>query len=108
MNINLSYKGLDPLEAVEKEVGRHSGKLGKLLKSYQGDLVQLHGAFEKHPRRIEYAFSLNLALGVAGEVRGSVKKAFADLERQIKKHQEKLRHDYEWKRKRPRAFATAL
>jgi len=33
-------------------------------------------------------------------VRTSCKKAFSDLEAQVKKHQEKLRKDYEWKRKR--------
>jgi ribosomal subunit interface protein len=115
MKINLSYKEPHSHEAVEKQVTRSSGKLEKLLKSYQGDLVQLHGAFEKHPRRIEYSFSLSItlptgtlhALGKAADVRGSVRQAFADIERQVKKHKEKLRHDYEWKRKRARSFATA-
>ena len=115
MKINLSYKDVHSHEAVEKEVTRWTGKLGKLLKSYEGDLVQLHGAFEKHPRRIEYSFSLSIglptgtlhALGKAANVRASVRQAFADIERQVKKHKEKLRHDYEWKRKRPRSFAPA-
>jgi ribosome-associated translation inhibitor RaiA len=114
MKINLSYKEPHSHEAVEKQVARSSGKLGKLLKSYEGDLVQLHGAFEKHPRRVEYSFSLSItlptgtlhALGKAADVRGSVRRAFADIVRQVKKHQEKLRHDYEWKRKRPRSFAS--
>ncbi len=115
MKINLSYKEVHSHQAVEKEVNRSIAKLEKLLKSYQGDLVQLHGAFEKHPRRVEYSFSLSIAmptgsfhaLGKAADVRACVRQAFADLKRQVKKHQEKLRHDYEWKRKRPRHFATA-
>ena len=115
MKINLSYKEAHSHEAVEKQVTRSSVKLEKLLKSYEGDLVQLHGAFAKHPRRVEYSFSLSIALptgsfhslGKAPDVRASVRRAFADLHRQVKKHQEKLRHDYEWKRKRPRSFAPA-
>jgi ribosome-associated translation inhibitor RaiA len=43
------------------------------------------------------------ATGVGDDVRASAKNAFAEIERQVKKHQEKLRKDYMWKRKRPRA-----
>jgi len=115
MNINLSYKNVDVREPIENEVARHLEKMGRLLKSYEPDLVQLHGSFEKHPRKVEYAFSLNLSLptgslyatGEGPELRLSVKQAFAELERQVKKHQSKLRKDYEWKRKRPRATALA-
>ena len=113
MNISLNYKHVDLREPVELEVSRHVGKLGKLLRSYSPELVQLHGAFEKHPRKVEYAFSLNLSLptgtlhatGCGPDLRLSVKQAFAELERQIKKHQAKLRKDYQWKRKRSRAAA---
>jgi hypothetical protein len=31
-----------------------------------------------------------------------------ELQEQVKKHQSRLRKDYEWKRKRPRAAAEAL
>lgn len=88
---------------------RHIAKLEQLLKRYSPDLVQLHGSFEKHPRKIEYSFHLNLTLptgslhstGQGPDVRTSAKRAFAELELQVKKHQSKLRKDYEWKRKRP-------
>jgi len=40
-------------------------------------------------------------------VRASCKKAFSELEVQVKKHQERLRKDYEWKRKRPHARPVA-
>jgi ribosome-associated translation inhibitor RaiA len=33
---------------------------------------------------------------------GAAKGAFAELESQVKKHQQKLRKDYVWKRKRAR------
>ena len=40
---------------------------------------------------------------------GAAKGAFAELEKQVKKHQQKLRKDYVWKRKRalPRCWNRA-
>lgn len=110
MKISISYKHVDLRDPVEAEVDHYLGKLGRLLKSYSPDLVQLHGAFEKHPRKEEYSFSLNLSMptgtlhatGNTPDVRGSVKQAFSELEGQVKKHQSRLRHDYQWKRKRRR------
>jgi ribosome-associated translation inhibitor RaiA len=102
-------------EPVETETQRHVVKLEKLLKRYVPDLVQLHGDIEKHPRKENYVFSVNLSLptgtlhatGEGAEVRSSVKAAFAELEAQIKKHMALLRKDYEWRRKRPQAKAPA-
>ena len=115
MKISISHKHVELCEPVEKEVGHYLTKLGRLLKRYSPDLVQLHGSFEKHSRKTEYTFSLNLSLptgalhatGVGPDVRASVKKAFAELETQVKKHQSRLRKDYEWKRKRGRAEVVA-
>ncbi len=114
MNISLSYKHLSVREPVAEEVARYMSKIGKLLQSYQPDMIQLHGAFAKHPRKEEYAFSLNLSLptgtlhatGEGTLMRLSVKHAFAELTSQVKKHQAKLRRDYQWK-KRKRLPATA-
>src|SRR5260370_19003647 len=86
-------------QSVETEVERHVGKLKKLLQSYSEDLVQLHGAFSKTPRTDQTCFTLNLSLptgmlhatGTGSTVRTSCKKAFSDLEAQVKKHQAKLR-----------------
>ena len=115
MKIALSYKHIELREPVETEAARYLVKLGRLLKSYSPDLVQLHGSLEKHSRKNEYIFSLNLSLptgslhanGTAADLRKSVKTAFSELEEQIKKHQSRLRRDYQWKRKRPRAEAIA-
>lgn len=115
MKLSLRYSNEEWRESVEKETQRHVAKLDRLLKRYAPDLVQLHGAIEKRPRKENYIFSLNLSLptgtlhatGEGGEVRGSVKSAFAEIETQIKKHMALLRKDYEWKRKRPRAKASA-
>ena len=115
MKLLISHKFEEWREPVEEETGRHAVKLGKLLKRYAPDLVQLHGNIEKRPRKPEYLFSLNLSLptgtlhatGEAADVRACVKAAFAEIEAQIKKHMALLRKDYEWKRKRPRARALA-
>ncbi len=113
MKLSINYKHVESHKPVESEIERHVGKLGKLLQSYSPDLVQLHGAFSKTPRTDEDSCSLNLSLptgtlhatGTGTTVRTSCKKAFSELEAQVKKHQAKLRKDYEWRRKRrlPRA-----
>jgi len=115
MKLLISHKLEEWREPVEEETRRHAVKMGKLLKRYAPDLVQLHGCIEKRPRKQEYLFSLNLSLptgtlhatGQAADVRACVKAAFAEIEAQIKKHMALLRKDYEWKRKRPRARALA-
>ena len=116
MKLSISYKHVESHKPVEIEVERHVSKLGKLLRTYSPDLVQLHGAFSKTPRTDENSCSLNLSLptgtlhatGTGATVRASCKKAFSELEAQVKKHQAKLRKDYEWRRKRPLPSAEAL
>ena len=111
MKLSISYKHVDAHEAVEKQNKPHIEKLARLLKCYEPDLVQLHGVFSKNPHKQEHSFSLNLSLptgtlhatGVGDNVRASCKKAFSELQVQVKKHQSRLRKDYEWKRKRPQA-----
>jgi ribosome-associated translation inhibitor RaiA len=102
-------------EPVEKETQKQAAKLEKLLKRYAPDLVQLHAGIEKQPRKEHYTFSINLSLptgtlhatGEGFDVLASVKTAFAEVCAQCKKHQARLRKDYEWKRKRPRARIPA-
>lgn len=115
MKLSISYKHVESQESVEKDVERHLGKLNRLLKTYAPDLVQLHGVFGANSHRGEQTCTLNLSLptgslhatGTGKNVRACCKKAFSELEAQVKKHQSLLRKDYEWKRKRPRG-ADAL
>jgi len=110
MIVNISYKNVETHAAVEKESAVHIRKLEKLLKTYQPDLVRLHCGIEQQARRIEFDVSLNLGLpngtlhstGTGADIRSCLKVGFAELQSQIKKHQARLRHDHEWKRKRPR------
>ena len=116
MRLSVSYKNVEPHKPAENEIEKYANKLNRLLKSYDPDLVQLHGVFSKNPHREELSFSLNLSLptgtlhatGTGENVRASCKQAFAELQAQVKKHQSRLRKDYEWKRKRPRSTAEAL
>jgi ribosomal subunit interface protein len=110
MKITYSQIEVEVRESIDKECAHHIEKLNRLLKRYDPDLVQLHCTVEKTPHRIEFAFSLNLTLptgslqatGYGSDARAGAKVAFAEIEGQVKKHQEKLRKDYIWKRKRPR------
>jgi ribosomal subunit interface protein len=115
--MKITYSHIEPelREAIEHETAHRAEKLGRLLKRYRADSVLLHGSLEENPRRHEFSFSLNLTLptgtmhatGVGADVLASAKAAFAEIERQVKKHQEKLRKDYLWKRKRPRSGIPA-
>ena len=115
MKITYSHMEAGFRELIEKECAHNVEKLKRLLKRYDPDLVQLHSSLEKTPRRVEWNFSLNLALptgtlhatGSGADVLASARAAFAEIEGQVKKHQEKLRKDHEWKRKRPRGTLKA-
>ncbi len=108
MKISYSNIHSDLRKRIEQISEHHLAKLNRLLKSYSPDLVHLHGNFDKAPRAAGYEFSLNLVLptgtlhatGNGADVRPAVKMAFAEIEVQVKKHQQKLRKDFLWKRKR--------
>ncbi|MGA8365737.1 MAG: HPF/RaiA family ribosome-associated protein [Candidatus Acidiferrales bacterium] len=110
MKITYSNIQAGDRKLVEDDFVRHVQKLNRLLGKYAPDLVLLHSSLEKTPRKSEFAFSLHLTLptgtlyatGLGSDVRSSAKAAFVELERQVKKHQQKLRKDYVWKRKRAR------
>jgi ribosome-associated translation inhibitor RaiA len=113
--MKITYSHIEPelRETIEHETEHYVAKLNRLLKHYPADSVLLHESLEKSPHQHEFSFSLNLTfpagtlhatgVGADKDVRASAKAAFAEIERQVKKHQEKLRKDYLWKRKRPRA-----
>lgn len=109
MKTSVSYKHIDAQKQVEQEVERHVQKLSKLLDRYEPDLLQLHAAFSRNGRVDQFACALTLSLptgtlhatAASAQARASCKQAFSELEAQVKKHQARLRKDYEWKRKRP-------
>ena len=109
MNVSISYKHVDAQQAVALEVMRRLNKLGRLLKSYEPDLIQIKGVFSRNQRTDENSLALTIslptgtlhAIGNGKNVLAGCKRAFSDIETQVKKHQSLLRRDYEWKRKRP-------
>jgi len=108
MKIDYSNVHGEVRKELEHESQHHIEKLGRLLKKYPADSVQLHGRLERTPRKSEFELSLNLVLptgtlhatGTGSDTRASAKMAFTEIEAQVKKHQGKLRKDYLWKRKR--------
>jgi ribosomal subunit interface protein len=108
MNVSFSYRHVDSQQAVAIEVTRRLDKLSRLLKSYQPDLVQLKGVFSRNHRTDEQSLALTLslptgtlhAMGNGRNILAGCKKAFSDIESQVKKHQSLLRREHEWKRKR--------
>ena len=110
MKIVYTHISSESRQAVEIEFGCHQEKLEKILKHYDPDLVELQATLDKIERKGEYDLSLNLKLptgtlhctGVGSDIPSSTKAAFAEIEAQVKKHQQKLRKDYIWKRKRGR------
>lgn len=112
MKISINYKDVEKHGPMEKEFAHFEAKLSRLLKTHDPDAVQLRGVFSQNPRTAEYTFSATLALpletlhatGASPHIRACCKQALGELEAQLKKHKRRLRKDYEWKRKRPRAF----
>ena len=116
MKVIVSCKDSENHKSAEKEMQTSIKKLETLLKTYSPDLVQLHAVFSKAPRTEEHEVSLNLTLPTgtlhatasSKHFRAGFKKAFREIESQVKKHQSKLRKDYEWKRKRARDRVEAV
>ena len=115
MKLSVSFKDLENHKSVEKEMEQAVKKLNRLLRPYEPDLVQLHAVFSKVPRKDEHMLALNLTLPT-GTLHASAssqhllaccKRAFSEIQSQVKKHKSLLRKDYEWKRKRPRPRLSA-
>lgn len=101
MNFHFSYKHTVKDAQIERLLGRRTEKLRKLLKTFSPDLVHLHGTLEMQKPREGFVSSLNLRLPV-GQVHAlqagrsaidSLRGAFNELERQLKKEKELLRGD---------------
>lgn len=115
MNVTVQYKCDDFRAQIEKDIARYSAKLERWLSRYDSDGLDLHASFDKHARKRVYLVNLNLNFPHAtlhasagnAEARFAVRRAFDELETQVKKQQSLLRHDYEWKRKRLRNPVSA-
>ena len=115
MKLSIVFKEVEKHAPAEAEVQRYTGKLARLLKTHDPDLVQLHCVFSVMPRTEEFGLALNLSLPSGTlhataknkHLRATCKSAFAELETQMKKHLARLRKEHEWKRKRPREEALA-
>jgi ribosome-associated translation inhibitor RaiA len=110
MKITYSRIEAEHRESIEKDFAHYIAKLNRLLQQYAPDQIDLHASLERSPRKSGFELKLSLSLptgtlhatGVGSDVRASAKAAFAEIEAQVKKHRQKLRKDYVWKRKRAR------
>ena len=108
MKIAYSHVDAELREEIDRESRHHIEKLNRLLENYHPDRVEPSRTARKDVATSEYELSLNLVLltgtlhatGTGADPRASAKMAFAEIETQVKKHQQKLRKDYIWKRKR--------
>ena len=110
MKLAFSQVSSEFRDAVAIYTDTHLRKFDRLLKHYLSESCQWHASLEVLPRTSEFSFSLDLkipsgvfhATGVGADIRASVNAAFKEIESQYKKHQQKVRKDYIWKRKRVR------
>src|SRR5260370_41539752 len=90
MHVSISYKHVEAQQAVAAEVMRRLDKLGKLLKSYEPDLVQIKGGFSKNNRTEEQSLAVTLsppagtprATGNGKNMLAGCKKGFRDYVRE--------------------------
>jgi RNA polymerase sigma factor (sigma-70 family) len=104
MNLHFSYKAAKSAD-VEHEIQQHVQKLERRLKVFSPDLVHLHGTVDCGAGpKVGCTVSLNLRLP-SGQLsaqdsgtnaQAAVKKAFAELIRQLNKHKGLLRSEHKW------------
>src|SRR5512140_2344675 len=102
MNVHFSFKhNVEKTKDLDTLINRRVDKFGKLLGTFNPDMVHFHGALEFKTPREGYVTSLNLRLPV-GQMHSthaartpaeSLRAAFDDLERQINKEKGLLRGD---------------
>jgi RNA polymerase sigma factor (sigma-70 family) len=106
MKHQITLKNLDHTPQMDKLLNRLLVKLDKQLVRFGDDVVYLHGTLEKHPTRARYRISLVLHLPgrtlatqeEQPDPESTLREAFLELERQLKKHKAFLRNDHLWKR----------
>lgn len=105
MKLQMTYKNLER-ELLDPLLRQLAARLEQQVADFPQDAVLLHGTLEKHPSRSLYRAALVLNLPrrtlTAQEEHTSaqrtVEKAFAEIERQLKKYKSLLRREHLWKR----------
>lgn len=102
MKIHLRNRGAGEKEAIDKEVARQAAKLGRQLRKFNPDLVDVHINIAKRKQGIRpFTASVTLSLP-AGRMHAksqaarpvtALKESFAELIRELKKYKAKLRGD---------------
>ena len=107
MNVHFSYK-ISKTSDLEKLINQQVEKLGRYLRVFRPDLVQLKGAIEENSARQGVVVSLNLRLpsgqmaaqGGSPTATAAIKAAFDSIAEQVKKHKDLLRSHHTGARRR--------
>jgi ribosomal subunit interface protein len=110
MRHNEEFKSFEPDEQVKELIQRRIKKLEAKIQAFPPDSALLRVFIEANSARTLY--HVTLMMGVPGktitakeedhDAGASIKTAFDELERQIQKHKDTLRHERLWKRIRKR------
>jgi ribosomal subunit interface protein len=110
MNVHFSYKNCQSTADLQRVMDRHIGKLARLLKVYNEDMIHFKGSLTqgaaKGGQDFEASVNLRLPTGqvhgreTSGDAAKALRIAFEEVERQLKQHKELVRHESDWKRKR--------
>ncbi len=107
MNVHFSYK-IAKTTDLENLIQQQTDKLNRLLQVFRPELVHLKGSIVENSPHEGYVVSLNLRLPsgqmaaqeTSDTLVGAIKRAFAELANQLKKHKQLLRNEHNWPRRR--------
>jgi ribosome-associated translation inhibitor RaiA len=116
MKHHIVYRRIRPTAPLLSLLKRLASRTARHLRAFPEDSAFLHVALEKHTVRPVFRASLSLRIPAATlasveESNGpesAVRKAFRELERQLKKHKSRLRREDYWKRSRRRELERLL
>ncbi|OGP85988.1 MAG: hypothetical protein A2Y95_11225 [Deltaproteobacteria bacterium RBG_13_65_10] len=102
MNVQISYKGIQPSSHMEKFFEVKSRKLGKFTRSFQDDAVQLRASLERQAHKDVYIASLRLsfpqkiltAKEMGPELMPALHAAMEDLLKQLEKFKSRLKREH--------------
>lgn len=107
MKIHLRNRGVGEKESIDKEVARQTTKLGRHLRKFDPDLVDIHINIARRKRTVRpFIASVTLSLP-AGQLHAkseaarpvtALKESFAELLRELKPYKAKLRGDNQVRR----------
>jgi ribosome-associated translation inhibitor RaiA len=109
MNVQIIYKGIQPSTPIEKFFETKSRKLGKFIRSFPDDAVQLRASLERQAHKDLYIASLRLSFPqrilttkeIGPELMPALHAAVEDLLKQLEKFKSRLNRNHLRRSRRP-------